>query len=433
MTKKNVMVFSGSTYPAMQIIDCLKNNLRFHVIAASSYPNHSEFVCEDSIIDLPYVYEDRFLSVFIKIIKEKQIDFIIPTDETIAMVLKEHESEIPAIVVCSPYETTCLCRHKKIAYKTLLKEFYCPEIYDNVDHVKKYPVFIKPDSSQGSKGAKIINSAEELQNIDNLDEMVICEYLPGEEFTVDCFTNKNRELIFCNPRIRSRLMNGITARGNNIPLTDEFLNIIKSINDRIHFRGYWYVQLKRDSNNNLKLLEICTRFAGTFAISKGLGVNLPLLSLCDFSGLPTELTKNDYTVVCDKTYIDRYKLCLEFNHVYIDYDDTVTYKDGRAVNPYVIAFLYQCRYKKIKLSLITRHFETFKEKLQDSFKKLSISESLFDEIIELKWNESKVNYINDKNSIFIDNSFAERKLIHDKCNIPVFDVSNMDCLFDWRQ
>lgn len=435
MAKQNVLVFPSATYPAMHIIDCLKNNLRFHVVAGASYPNHSEFVCDDSIIDIPYISSPDFWSIFKELIKSRDVKFIIPTDETAAMLLKEREDELEAVVVCSPYETTKLCRYKKLTYDALNGEKYIPNVYDadNLGAISDYPVFIKPDSSQGSKGAVMINNRDQLDGIENLKDYVICEYLPGTEYTIDCFTNKEGQLLFCNPRIRTRLMNGITARGNNVELTAEFEGIINSLNSKLQFRGYWYVQLKRDKNGQLKLLEICTRFAGSFAISKGKGVNLPLLALCDFSGLDTEVVQNDYIVECDKTYIDRYRLNISYKHVYIDYDDTVTIKEGKAVNPYVISYLYECRYKGIKLSLITRHKDTFNEELRDSFKRLSISDLLFDEIIELRWDESKRDVIEDiKDSIFIDNSFKERKEIHETFGIPVFDITNMDCLFDWR-
>lgn len=435
MTKQNVLVFPSATYPAIQIIDCLKNNPRFHIIAGASYPNHSEFICEDSMINIPYIDSPNFWNVFCELIVSRSIDFIIPTDETAAMLLKEREGEFDAIVVCSPYETAKLCRYKMLTYKALDGEKYIPNIYyeDHLEEINDFPVFIKPNISQGSKGVALINNKEELERVENLENYVISEYLPGTEYTVDCFTNKEGRLLFCNPRIRTRLMNGITARGNDVELTSEFKEIINSLNSKIQFRGYWYVQLKRDKESQLKLLEICTRFAGSFAISKGKGVNLPLLALCDFSDLDTEVIKNNYTVECDKTYIDRYRLKMFYNHVYIDYDDTVTTKGGKAVNPYVIAYLYECKYKGIKLSLITRHKDTYNEEVSVSFRRLSISDLIFDEIIELGWDEHKRDVIKDyTNSIFIDNSFKERKEIHEAFGIPVFDISNMDCLFDWR-
>lgn len=435
MAKQNVLVFPSATYPAIQIINCLKNNPRFHVIAGGSYPNHAEFVCDDSIDEIPYISSDNFWVYLKEYIEKNEIRFIIPTDETAAMLLKGREKELSVVVVCSTYDTTRLCRYKSLTYEALKGEKYTPTIYDPIqlDLIRDYPVFIKPDSSQGSRGATVIKSKEQLLQIDDLDKYVICEYLPGEEYTVDCFTDKEGKLLFCNPRVRTRLMNGITARGHSVELSQEFNEIVLSINKKIRFRGYWYLQLKRDSSGSLKLLEICTRFAGSFAISKGLGVNLPLLALCDFAGFPVEVITNDYVVECDKTYIDRYNLHLNYNHVYVDYDDTLTIKDGKAVNPYVIGFLYECKFKGIKISLVTRHKDTFHEELSDSFHRLSIAQSLFDEIIELKWNERKVDVMKQiEDSIFIDNSFKERKEIHDALGIPAFDVTNIDSLFDWR-
>jgi hypothetical protein len=53
---------------------------------------------------------------------------------------------------------------------------------------------------------------------------------------------------------------------------------------------------------------------------------------------------------------------------------------------------------------------------------------MFDEIIHLKEDQSKVDFINPNKSIFIDNYFIERKSVHQLLNIPVFDVDAVDSL-----
>ena len=35
-------------------------------------------------------------------------------------------------------------------------------------------------------------------------------------------------------------------------------------------------------------------------------------------------------------------------------------------------------------------------------------------------------------SIFIDNAFAERMAVKKELGIPTFDVTNFECLIDWR-
>lgn len=179
-------------------------------------------------------------------------------------------------------------------------------------------------------------------------------------------------------------------------------------------------------------MELCTRFAGSFNVSKGLGINLPLMALCDAAEMHTEALFNDYTVELDKIFIDRYKLGIQYNTVYMDYDDTITANKGNSVNTFVGAYLYQCKNNGIKVVLLTRHSEDHDNSLRDDMQRLGISQDLFYKIIELKWDEEKSNFIKEKNSIFIDNSFAERKKVHERNGIPVFDVSNIDCLFDWR-
>ncbi len=433
---KNVLVFTSAGYPAIQIIQCLKHNPLYHVIAAASYPNHAEFVCGDTVTDLPFLSDPGFAERMKRLVRERNIALILPTDDSIALVLKELEPELSATVVCSRAETARLCRYKKLMYEAVKGEAFTPEVYayDHPERIPEYPVFVKPDCSQGSRGARLVRTREELAALQDPEDLVICEYLPGEEYTVDCFTNRNRELAYCLPRTRTRLMNGITARGESLPFTEEFREVIDGLNRRIEFRGYWFAQLKRDREGRLKLLEVSTRFAGSFAISTGRGVNLPLLALCDFDGRPADVVENSCRVVCDKTYIDRYRLDLRYDRVYVDYDDTVTADGGRSVNPWVAAYLYQCRSRGIRISLITRHADTFGESLDRSFSRLGLSPSLFDDRIELTWGQEKADVMDDcRSAIFLDNSFAERKKVHDRLGIPVFDVIHVECLLDWRQ
>ena len=45
--------------------------------------------------------------------------------------------------------------------------------------------------------------------------------------------------------------------------------------------------------------------------------------------------------------------------------------------------------------------------------------------------DDKSKYVSNKSSIFIDDSFAERRNILTKCNIPVFDLDMIESLIDW--
>lgn len=425
--KRNVLVFSGGSYPGVEIYFCLKDNLLFNPIAGSSYEDHSQFLFRESYCDLPYIQDEDFIYKLNELIGKANIDFIIPTHDTIAMYLMEHELLINAIIVCSPYETTVLCRHKLLTYQYFKDTNFIPKIYDINDKDILFPVFCKKDIGEGSRDTHLINNYDNLSDLMNKGEYIICENLPGEEITVDCFTNRNGKLMFINPRNRQRIMNGISARTSNIDITDEILHIIESINKGVRFRGYWFAQLKKDINDKYKLLEICTRFAGSFNLSKNLDVNLPLLALCDRLDMDIEITPNNYKIIGDKTYIDRYKIDIEYERVYIDFDDTLVF-NRTEYNTLAMMFLYQCFNKNKKIVLITKH----QYNIIETFNKIHFNEKLFSEIIQVPINSPKYLYIkNDIKSIFIDNSYAERKNVKKHLNIYTFDVSNIEALIDW--
>jgi hypothetical protein len=78
--------------------------------------------------------------------------------------------------------------------------------------------------------------------------------------------------------------------------------------------------------------------------------------------------------------------------------------------------------------LITKHAKDIYKTLSE----YSIDKSLFTEVIHLEATDRKTININPDKAIFIDNSFQERKLVHDEFKIPVFDVDAIELLLDWR-
>lgn len=424
--KKNVLIFSGGSYPGIEIYFSLQHNLLFNPIAISSYQDHSEFVFKEYHTDLPYIYENDFIDKLNSKILETNSVLIIPTHDTIALFLMENEDKINAKIVCSPVETAKICRYKSLTYKKLSHFDFVPKVYLS-DEDLVFPVFCKKDISEGSKDAYLIKDMTDLSKISELNDYVICEYLPGEEITVDCFTDRFGEIRFINPRIRMRIMNGITARAQNLPITEEVNNIIHDINNTLRFRGYWFAQFKKDINGKFKLLEISTRFAGTFNLSKSMDVNLPLLALCDRLDMEIEIIPNEYIITSDKTYIDRYKINYKYERVYIDFDDTIAF-DRIKLNTLAMMYLYQCRNNNKQVILITKHeFDIYQ-----TLKKLNIDINLFKEVIIVDKFHYKHQYMDNLiPSIFIDNAFYERKLVKENLKMYTFDVSNIDVLIDW--
>ena len=422
MSVINVLVFPAGEINSIELHDALAYCVNIRVFGASSLERHGSYVFENYIPSLPLITEENFLSRLQNVINEHEIDVIFPTHDTVAEFFAENKAQIPAIVINGDKFTNQLCRDKALTYDYFRNESFCPKIYRDFSHL---PVFIKPRRGQGSQGAFLIQDAKKTTGLD-LDDIVICEYLPGEEYSVDCLTDKDGILRFISPRSRQRVMAGVSVAGKIETLSPEIERIAQRINERLSFLGLWWFQIKRDIKGEWKLLEISTRCAGTMALTRATGVNLPLLSVYTALGREIEIESNKAPVEMDSSLIRRYKLYYDYDRIYLDFDDTVIVR-GK-VNLKAIWFIYQCKNKAKKIILLSRHAEN----IYESLRKFNIDAHLFDSIITLPAEKQKADYINPFGAIFIDNSWLERKLVQKRHSIPVYDVDGLDVLMDWR-
>jgi len=425
MDKINVLVFPAGEQNSIELHDALCSCVNINLFGASSVgrERHGSFVFENYIPNLPLITSEDFFEKFNECIKTNKINAVFPTHDTVALFFAENAEKIKTKIIGANKESALICRDKKRTYETFKGEDFLPAIYESIE---KFPVFIKPREGQGTVGAKHIKNKEDIPlNIDTKD-FVICEYLPGEEYTVDCFTDRLGELKFVSCRSRDRLLAGISVAGEIKTTTEEIQNIAQTINKKLNFLGLWYFQIKKDSNGKFKLLEISARVAGTMCLTRARCVNFPLLSVYTAIGLDIEILPNNYSVKMDRALISRYKIDFEYENVYFDFDDTLIIRCK--VNLNAIRFLYQCKNMNKRVILITKHIDD----IYRSMEKYSIDKNLFSEIISIKEIEKKSYYIKYKNAIFIDNAYAERSDVAKNCGIPVFDVDGIEFLLDWR-
>lgn len=412
---KRILVFPCGSEIALEIHRSLKYSTHFELIGASSIDDHGKFVFEEYIGDLPFVTSPSFILSIKKIVKEKNIDAIFPAMDLVLDVLKKNEHVIGCKVVGSSYDTIHVCTSKMRTYDYLKDVVKVPQIYEE-NKIDSYPVFVKPEIGYGARGAKLITSYDMLQEYKKeYPDSICCEYLSGEEYTLDCFTDRHGNLLFSAPRLRRRIVNGISV--NTIPVPDvnkEFITIAQIINEKMHFRGAWFVQLKRDRNGVLTLLEIAARLGGSSALYRNLGVNFALLTLFDAFNYDVEIFYNSYDIELDRALDDIYRISISYNEVFVDFDDCILRNNG-SLNIELISFLFQCVNEKKKITLLTRH----RYNIYQSLKKYRIEE-LFDRIVHITDGAKKSQYIDNVDSIFIDDSFMERKDVAEHLHVPVF-------------
>ena len=427
MTRKRILIFPCGSEIGLEIHRSLKHSRHVNLIGGSSVEDHGVFVFENYHGNFPLVGDDIFPKFLQDFVKENHIDAIYPAMDNVIAVIKPLENLLGCRVICSSEETALICSSKKETYRVLKRIIKTPKEYYSIKNVTSYPIFIKPDRSYGAMGAKRIDDENAgIEHLKTIENAVITEYMEGAEYTVDCFTNKNRELLFAGPRPRRRIKSGISVNTISIPPEDrdEFRNIAAKINKHLHFQGAWFFQVKEDGNSNLVLLEVASRMGGSSMLYRYKGINFALLSIFDAFGLDVEISENIQQVEIDRAFGVDVKIDFDFDQVYVDFDDCLIIDNK--VNTGLVAKLFEFFNEGKKIHLITRH----KKDIVSSLKFFRLY-FLFDTITHITdENDSKSNYILGDKSIFIDDSYAERKEVFALHRIPVFSPDMIsDCKF----
>lgn len=423
---KKVLIFPAGTEVAFEIYNALKYSKFVKLYGATSVADHSEFVFKNLISGLPFVDNPRFIECMNDVIDKEGIDCVYPAHDSACVILSKHALEIHAQVIISDYDTVRICRSKTATYEYFRAEPFIPIVYHSISEIKQYPVFVKPDVGQGSKGANKISSETELESIlEKNPSQVICEYLPGAEYTIDCFTDRHGCLRVAKFRSRERIRMGISVHSRLLNINEEIKEIAEALNQRLNFRGVWFFQVRENADGEYRLMEVSARVPGTMGITRNSGMNLVMMTLFDYWGYDVRLIDNEYDITVDRAFYSAYRLECQYEYIYLDFDDTMVI-NGK-VNADLMRLLYQEKNKKKKIILLSKH----RENIYNTLKKYGISKWLFEEIIIIPEGKEKSDYIIEEKAIFIDDSFAERENVHIKCGLPVFDVDMVEALVDW--
>lgn len=425
--KKNILVFPCGSEIGLEVYRSVNNSAHFKLIGASSVDDHGKFVFENYIGNVPLVSSEEFIPEMKKIVEKNKIDAVFPAMDLVIEVLKSNESKLGCKVVSSNAETAKICLSKSLTYKALSGKVKTPKTYGKIDDVNKYPVFVKPDIGYGSRGAKKCGTRLELEaQLKSIPDLLISEYLPGEEYTVDCFTDFKGELLCALPRVRSRIMNGISVSTKPVYDNGEFSDFASKINSSIEFSGAWFFQVKRDEKGMLTLLEIASRFGGSSSLFRARGFNFALMSLYNAFDIPVSVLPNDYEVEMDRALDNKYKIGISYSEVFVDFDDCI-YLDKKNVNARLMEYLFKCRNDGIKITLLSKHDDEKLGKLDELLEKLRVRQ-IFDRVIHIGKEEEKYKYIDNKNAIFIDDSFSERRAAKEHCGLNVFSLDMVESL-----
>lgn len=263
---------------------------------------------------LPKAESEDFIPFVLNFCKAKGIQLVFPLVTKELFKFAEHKkvfADNNVKVLVSDYEALCIANDKGRLYKHLYERglpvpaFQVVSTVDDfVKAVKElgYPakaVCMKPTISNGSRGVRILQESvdefeilfhhkpnhlyttlERMKSIlrdKSFPDLLVSEYLPGEEFTVDTLVQDGEPQLVL-PRSRTKMNNGISVQGTFVR-QEEIIRYCTDIIRSVNLSGPVGLQVKKNSEGHYRLLEINPRIQGTSVAAMGLGINLPLLAV----------------------------------------------------------------------------------------------------------------------------------------------------------
>lgn len=321
--KIHVLMTGGGAPGGMGILKCLSKDNSFKITVADANPEIAGRFKGQSFETIPIAIAPLFAESVLDLCKEKNIRIILPLVTKELIPFAQHKDAFEKAGIKIPLSSLAsleIANNKSRLYEFMdWRGITVPayKIVETVDQFKTavdelgYPekqVCFKPSESNGSRGFRIISGhMNELDILFNhkptstyisledavriltsgpFPELLVSEWLPGEEFSVDCLAKQGEPVVIV-PRLRKRMINGISVEGEFVK-EESIISYCEEIIKALQLHGNIGIQVKRSSAGQFLLLEINPRVQGTIVAGLGAGINLPSLAIKQELGLPID-------------------------------------------------------------------------------------------------------------------------------------------------
>ncbi|MCX6317133.1 MAG: ATP-grasp domain-containing protein [Bacteroidetes bacterium] len=319
----HVLMTGGGAPGAAGILHCLQQEPSIRITVADARPDAIGKYLASDFATIPGGDEPAFIPSILSLCKQKNIRVVLPlvTKELLPLArLADAFRTAGVIVMVSPASALEIANNKSQLYQFLQWRDIAVPDFRVVETITQFeealqalgfpekPVCFKPSVSNGSRGFRIIDdrinesrllfnekpghcyirseAAIRILGATPFPELLVSEYLPGEEYSVDCLAN-NGELVIALPRIRTKMLQGISVKGEFVN-DDSIIDYCRGIIASLQLHGNIGIQVKRAANGQCLLLEINPRVQGTISAALGAGVNLPFLAIQQAMGKPVD-------------------------------------------------------------------------------------------------------------------------------------------------
>lgn len=237
------------------------------------YPDYNVFLA-------PGVTRPEYPEFILGLLRQHRIDVYMPLIDEEIPVAHGIRTQVPEVFLFSPdtnFARLCLDKYalmRRLAVTGLSR--IDSWMGDEFTWRNQKAVFVKPVHGRGSRGARVIRSARELEAYYLLEkyapaETLIQELVEGQEYTVGLTSNRHDQVLAVTPK-RVIAKKGITieAELDNNPA---IIALCERLNQVLKPRGAINIQLFVDEAGALRIFEINPRFSTTSIMSFHGGVD----------------------------------------------------------------------------------------------------------------------------------------------------------------
>ncbi|MDG6995870.1 MAG: ATP-grasp domain-containing protein [Nitrososphaerota archaeon] len=263
--------------------------------------------------------DQEYIERLNSICSENSIDVVIPQTTRETSVLSKSKESVECKVVVTGQDSVDIANNKFELMKRCENiGVPCPRYYkvhalaDLIDRAEEfgYPaksVVVKPPVSFGSRGLRILKeynswsirrflsekpspiemTLDDFSKIFTKDkhvdfpEMLVTEYLPGKEYSVDVFRGEKASVAI--PRLRAEIVNGISFKAIS-DYRNDLIEYSLKISNHLNLKYAFGFQFKLDYSDTPKILECNPRVQGTMVASVFSGVNVIWLAVKEAIG-----------------------------------------------------------------------------------------------------------------------------------------------------
>jgi len=251
---------------------------------------------------VPSVRKADYVESLYDHVRTHGVGLLVPLTDLDLPVLAQHREEFAkagcTVMVGSP-EAIDICRDKvrtsQIVGEAGLAQIRTLPLRDFLS-TPFYPCFVKPTNGSASVGTRKIESEKELWTHVGAfgADLIVQEYVPGQEFTIDVYRSRDGQVRCLVPRQRLSVRSGEVVKGLTVrdqSLIDAAAALAGALGD---LWGVFCCQCRRSSNDAPRFFEINPRFGGGAPLSIAAGCDLPLYLLQEVLGMPVTASLGEF-------------------------------------------------------------------------------------------------------------------------------------------